>query len=320
MQLRFTGCLLAVVTLFTAGQVQTQAQEKTTSFAQATGITVTVAEMAGATTKQPDGTPPKDLYLPGYPDLWIMELEYKPIRMVRVDVTDPVTKKTQRELVWYMVYRGIRRDYTTYFTDTTKDELIRKLRDPALQPVNEEDPAVPPMLAPHFTLVTTDEGSQKIYNDWVLPDVQKYIARREGLTLRSAVQAIQPVPPLADDPADQEVVQGVAIWRNVDPQTDYFSVFMSGFSNGYRIGKGPNGERMVERKTIVQKFWRPGDQFDQEEQEVRIQGKPEWIYRPEAWSVKWPAAVQTPVEELLITRPDAEPSEILKQGLGGGDN
>ena len=72
---------------------------------------------------------------------------------------------------------------------------------------------------------------------------------------------------------------GVAVWRNVDPQTDRVVVYITGMSNAYRLVKGPANELMVERKTVVQEFWRPGDEFEQDEEEFRIQGDPKWIYR-----------------------------------------
>ena len=54
---------------------------------------------------------------------------------------------------------------------------------------------------------------------------------------------------------------------------------MSGFSNGYKVSAGPNGEEVVTRRTLMQKFWRPGDRFDQNEEEIRLKGEPQWIYR-----------------------------------------
>jgi hypothetical protein len=307
---------LLTTVMILAAAPQAHAQLKS-GFAQSTGISIRVAEMAGATQKQPDGTAPAELFLPGYPNLWVMELQYKPIRMIRIDVRDPKTGQTNKELVWYMVWRGIRRDYTNYFVDADKETIIRQLRDPALQPENPKDPMAKMVFAPHFTLVTEDSDDQEVYRDWVLPEVQAAIARREGIRLQNSVQAIQPVPELAADEKDQKLIEGVAIWRNVNPKTDYVGVFMTGFSNGYRIAKGPGGETVLERKTAYQRFWRPGDEFEQDEQEFRIKGKPQWIYRPEPWSVKWPTRVKTNVEELMITRPDAPPSEILEKGLGG---
>ncbi len=317
-RLRKTGLALLTVSLAFLPSIQAQSKG---GFKISTGVTVTVAEMAGATLRQPDGTPPAELYLPGYPRLWVMEPEYKPIRLIRAEVTDPVSGKRQQELIWYMVYRAVRRDYTQYFADTTREELIRNLRDPALEPVNVTDASRPSVVAPHFTLVTNDSGDQKIYPDVVLPEVQQLIARREGLDLMNSLQAIQPVPELAQNPDDQPVLVGVAMWRNVDPRTDFVSVYMTGFSNGYRLGKATDGSKVVERKTIVQSFWRPGDEFDQDEREFRIrdEDKPRWIYRPENWSISWPQTVRTAPEEVLITRPDAPPAEILTKALGDGN-
>ena len=37
----------------------------------------------------------------------------------------------------------------------------------------------------------------------------------------------------------------------------------------------------VWRKTLVVHYWRPGDEFDQNEREVRRKGEPRWIYVPD---------------------------------------
>ena len=54
---------------------------------------------------------------------------------------------------------------------------------------------------------------------------------------------------------------------------------MTGFSNGYEVTKGPNGDEIVLRKTLVQEYWRPGDELLQDEREIRSVGEPQWIYR-----------------------------------------
>lgn len=317
--MRPASCFVALLTVVAVGHCQAQNKTSNDGFSEVTGVTVTVAEMAGAVERKPSGEVPKQLYVPGYPNLWVMELQYKPIRMMRLPVTDPVTKKTQRELVWYMVYRAIPRDYTRYFSDATKDELVKKLRDPSTTPDNEQDGASPKKFAPQFTLVTRDAGDQKVYQDTVLPGVQAEIARREGLNVLNSIQAIGQVPPVAADPKDQKIVEGVVVWRNVDPDTDYVSVFMTGFSNSCRMAKGPAGKTMLERKTVVQDFWRPGDRFDQDEKEFRIQGKPRWIYRAEPWRVQWPAGVRTSVEEVLVTRRDVRPKDVVSRATTGAN-
>ena len=86
------------------------------------------------------------------------------------------------------------------------------------------------------------------------------------------------------------------MFRGIDPKTDYFTVYMSGFSNGYKLGPGPNDSQVVKRKTLVQRYWRPGDQFDEEEVEFRVKGDPFWIYRDDAapYTTEAPAAKPVP--------------------------
>ena len=79
----------------------------------------------------------------------------------------------------------------------------------------------------------------------------------------------------------KDVIHGVVMWQDIAPSTDYFTVFMSGFSSGYRLQKGPDGEPLTLRRTIVQQYWRPGDRFDQSEREIRKVNDPLWIYRPD---------------------------------------
>ena len=70
---------------------------------------------------------------PGYPELWIAEVQYKPVRLMRLDIRDPKSGAVQKELVRYMVYRVILRDPTEVAGAETA-ELRRKLADPDLVP------------------------------------------------------------------------------------------------------------------------------------------------------------------------------------------
>ena len=206
-------------------------------------------------------------------NLWVLEVQMKPVRMLWTEVTDPVTKKKSRELVWYLVYQAINRPLER-LEDTT-DSV----------PVNVEDPPPgPPMFIPEFTLVTTDGGTQKSHPDQVLPEAQAAISTRERQALLNSVEVISPIPAetaVDAEPAAENVIHGVVTWRGIDPRTDEFTVYLSGFSNGYRIVNGPDGQPLVLRKTLVQNFWRPGDEFEQSEREVRAQDAARWEYRPD---------------------------------------
>ena len=220
------------------------AAELKNGFTQSTGAEVTVAELVA------------------HPELWLMDVQFKPLRMIR----------TRNGLVWYSVFRVVNRD------------LQRQPDTSNTVPRNVTDKAPKHLFSPRFTLVTADGDQPKTYIDVIAPDIQKQIAKRERLKLSNPIELAGELPPLTMADADNEEENaryGVVLWRDIDPQTDRFSLFMTGFSNGYRLVKGPDGETLVERKTVLQKFWRPGDEFDQDEREIKFDGDPQWIYRVE---------------------------------------
>jgi hypothetical protein len=267
-------------------------------FARTSSISMTVDEMLGARKVRALTEP---ILGPGYPELWIGEVQYKPVRLMRMDIRDRKTGTVQKELVRYMVYRVILRD-PTEVAGTETAELRRKLADPDFVPVNTLDPdAARPLEIPRFILKADDNDGVELYTDEINLEVQQAIFQREfgrrapDLKMLNSVQAIaeigEPVPS-DDKDALSKAVYGVAVWRNVNPKADFFSVIMSGFSNAYRISTDENGNRIIEEKVIVQRFARPGDEFNQDEQEFRFiddldtngDGKidvryPNWQYR-----------------------------------------
>lgn len=203
------------------------------------------------------------------PNLWVMEVTFKPMRMRWVNLKDPKTGKTKRELIWYLVYKAVNRP------------LDR--RQPKLDtvPRNIQDTPPKPLFVPEFTLVGTDGGERKIYPDVIIPAAQADILKREARyprqpRLRNSIELIGEVPPATPETAKKEnAVYGVAMWRGVDPETDFFTVYMSGFSNGYRKAGG-----LTYYKTIMQKYKRPGDRFFQTEAEIERDGDAQWIDWP----------------------------------------
>lgn len=247
-------------------------------FARTSSIDMSVDEMLGSRKTRALTEP---ILGPGYPELWIGEVQYKPVRLMRLDVRDPKTGVVNKELVRYMVYRMILRD-PTELAGAETEELRRKLADPNIDPLNALDPNVTvPLQLPRFILKTEDNDIQEEekYVDEINLEIQKSVFQREfgrrGLPLKmlNSAEAIaeigEPVPN-GDKEALAKAVYGVAVWRNVNPKADLFSVIMSGFSNAYRISTDANGNHVVEEKVIVQRFARPGDEFEQEEQEFRF--------------------------------------------------
>ncbi len=89
-------------------------------------------------------------------------------------------------------------------------------------------------------------------------------------------------------PTEDHRVWGVATWDNVDPRTDFISIFVQGLTNAYRWqppadGYKPNTQveqDQVLSKTLKLNFWRPGDAIDLHEGEIRF-GVPLYPQEPE---------------------------------------
>lgn len=235
--------------------------------------------------------------LTNQPNLWVLETHLKPLRMIQVELTDPETGKKERQPVWYLVYKVVNRPLDR------RDGGDRT-------PVNETDPEPgPPLFVPEFTLVAQDAGDQTVYQDEILPEAHAAIERRERMQLKNSVQVVSPIPEEASqDSRSEKALYGVATWRGIDPGADFYTLYLSGFSNGYTHDEGPDGEQRVLRKTIVVDFWRPGDRFNPNEREYRLRGEPRWIYRvdePEA-AAEQPEAEQ-PAEDKPAEEPAPEP-------------
>lgn len=222
--------------------------------------------------------------------LWVLDATFKPMRMVRMDLTNPKTGKKEKTLVWYIVYKCVlrpieRRDDTDEFT-----------------PENEKvPPPGPALFVPEVTLITNDNGQQKIYPNQILPEAEKIINQRERRQFKNAVDIIGELP--AETPKnakDENAIYGVCVWTGIDPNTDYFTLLFSGLSNGYKNVEGPDGKTITLRKVLVQQYWRPGDEFGQQEQEFRPKGNPYWVYLPDD-----PKTAATMKKVLNLEDPDA---------------
>ena len=201
-------------------------------------------------------------------DLYVMDVVYKPMRMIQVELTDPATGEKKLEYVWYIVYRTFNR------------KLVRPSSDTPPQNIVDPEVISPALFVPEFTLQTTDTPAPETYQDQIIPEAIAVINKREKGKYRSTVDIVGPIPPTTDyGDTDREGLWGVAMWRGVDPEADRYTVFLTGFSNGIRTTEGPDGQPVIQTKTIVQKYWRPGDEFEQAEPEIRPDGVSQWIYR-----------------------------------------
>lgn len=207
-------------------------------------------------------------------DVWCLELSFKPLRMLYVDIPQPAGKM-QRKLLWYMVYRirntgvGLTSEQRDDGSFTTVDKPVESLR-----------------FIPQFVLESQDvdrQGSSigKAYLDRIIPSAYAPIARRElprGGELLSSVEISERMLELESGRAIKGL-WGVAMWEDVDPQIDFFSVYVGGLTNAYRwqdpagayqLGDPPGTGRKLFRKTLQLNFWRPGDEYAENEREVRF--------------------------------------------------
>jgi hypothetical protein len=194
------------------------------------------------------------------PDIWALEVNYKPVRMIQVELTDSKTGKTNKELVWYLAYRAVVRSTSG---------------------VSEAgDPEDRPIFVPEFTFVADSKKGPQPYHDRVLPVAQAAINKRERHKYKNSVEIVGPIPKITPDRSKTlSSLDGVATWTGIDPDVVFFTIYFSGFSNGYKVAAGPDGEEIVTRRTLMQNFWRPGDRFEQNEEEIRLKDEPQWIYR-----------------------------------------
>ena len=216
-------------------------------------------------------------------DLWIFEVAFKPMRMIWVDGRDAQSGEATRDQVWYLAYRTINRSLTA------------RLEGSNTTPQNELDPLPGPSpFLPEFILSVFDRPDAQVpdsvHLDEVIPAAVAQVNQIERRSsseplFRNTVDIVQPLPePVAEDAENPEWLYGVATWRNIDPETDFFSITMRGFSNGYELREGPDGQPVVWRKSIVQNFTRRGDRFDPTQVEFEFNGPPRWTYLPDPGS------------------------------------
>ncbi|MEN1678142.1 MAG: hypothetical protein AAGJ46_01005 [Planctomycetota bacterium] len=202
-----------------------------------------------------------------------LEFAFKPFRMIYVDLPSP-QGVMERRLVWYMVYRVVNRG-----------SAIAPVEQDGGMYVTQETAGKPVKFSPHFVLEgqDVDAAGEKLYRaylDRVIPAAVEPIRRREtpGRKLLTSVQMAEQTIPVSTGENEQPI-WGVATWVDIDPEMDFFSVFVRGLTNAYRwedppgayqAGQPPGTGRRFVRKTLQLNFWRPGDGLLAHESEVRF--------------------------------------------------
>ncbi len=229
-------------------------------------------------------------------DVWCLELAFKPLRMMHVDIPQP-SGKMQRKLIWYMVYR-VRNTGAGLSSQQQEDGNYAAVKKPADQL----------QFIPQFVLTSQDRNRagdrvRKSYLDRVIPAAVQAIQSRElprGELLNSVTISEHMLS--REGGRAERGLWGVATWEDVDPQIDFFSVFVGGLNNAYewldspedyQPGDPPGKGRSFKRKLLQLNFWRPGDALAENEREIRYGAAPgaaenygtgegvayRWVYR-----------------------------------------
>jgi hypothetical protein len=180
--------------------------------------------------------------LPGEQGIWVLDFAFKPVRIITIEV--PGKGRRQLHYLYYQV-------------------------------VNHT--GKPRMFVPQFSLVP-DVGNR--VEDAVIPKSVELIQNREDplIPLLGAVNIMGIVPTSTKQGID-DAVFGVAVWDNVNPAADKFSVYVRGLSDGYKLVDGPDGKKVPKYKTLRIDFIRRGDQFQLKEKEIQLLDPPyEWVY------------------------------------------
>ncbi len=203
--------------------------------------------------------------------LWVLDFKMKPLRSIKVNV--PGRGEQVCYYLWYQV--------------------INKTAEPHT-------------FVPDFELVTQD--TRMTYRDEILPRVQDAIIQLEDpqgvLDIKNSVTITKdPIPPSRKD-ALPKPITGVAIWTDPNEplpgdsdavkakkketpkmvDSNWFSVFIAGLSNGWAEAEGAGGDLLVRRKTLQLKFRRLGDGTLRRDEDLRYTGH-EWIYRASALTI-----------------------------------
>jgi hypothetical protein len=238
-------------------------------------------------------------------DVWTLQFEFKPVRMLQVDIPQP-NGSMKRKLIWYMVYSVTNKGVEEKIVEVKSldDEHTQSLPQFGwMHPVRSDEGTYkmqflnkPIRFVPQFLLegresLREDTGFNKAYLDRVIPIAARQIGAREDPNRKFYNSA--------------EISQGrikvgltawgVATWEDVDSRIDRFSVYVKGLTNAYKWTDEPakfrkdaplDDYRRLRVKTLKLNFWRPGDEIREHEEEIRY-GIPggvdyEWVYLVES--------------------------------------
>ncbi|HEV7280637.1 MAG TPA: hypothetical protein VGN57_10575 [Pirellulaceae bacterium] len=198
---------------------------------------------------------------------WALDFAFKPVRMIEVDVPQP-NGAMKRTKVWYMVYRLTNRGQRLAPSEVV-DRFGHKTFEPKVAPE-------PVRTFPIFKLeglvrdAETQELERKTYMDRIVPLAIPEIQRRERppTPLLDSVAISREAIPVTPE-GEEGGVWGVAMWTDLDPRIDYFSILGEGLTSEYAMEVKGADDYDYRFETLQLNFWRPGDAYAEHENEIR---------------------------------------------------
>ena len=229
-------------------------------------------------------------------DVWAYEFSFTGLRQATLDV--PTPNGNAKQNVWYIVYRVRNLGTSLSFEEVKKDPDFAYLTKDLRRNVSISERN----FLPRFSLEgwVYDDLQKKYtrvnYRDEIDPTAAAEIQRIEDprVPLLDAVQlSTATIPPIAAE--NNKGVWGVAMWSNVNPKLDFVSIFVSGFTNAFRIVRDGDSIETV-HKTLQLNFWRPGDAVNETDDDIDF-GIP---------------LVDDPQRQVLITRRYDLPGPVIR--------
>jgi hypothetical protein len=196
---------------------------------------------------------PKDLPL-DKPGVYTLHFRYAPPRIITVDF--PTGKKP----VWYMFFQvynktPLPQDFFPEFELVTKDLNTRHLDEP--QPLAVEA-------------------------------IRQLEDRTGALKLQTSVSIMKNRIPVTPPDSFPKYVSGIAVWTDVPEraaQTNRFSVYVSGLSDGVVTVDTADGGKLVKKKVLRLDFYKPTDSVNPGVGDIKYEdngglGGEKWDYIP----------------------------------------
>jgi hypothetical protein len=199
--------------------------------------------------------------------VWVLNFRFKDPRLIKANVPGRGQK-----ICWYLWYQ---------VTNNTSE---------------------PRTFIPDFELVTHDRNT--VHHDQILPAVQEAIRQVEDptdmLKMKNSVTIANDPIPVSRPDATPRPVTGVAIWDDVDPDSNRYSIFIAGLSNGWAVTDPipPDTDPVVRRKTLQLNFKRLGDRYQMKSEEIRFVAPAEWTYRGSKLNIKGLPATPMPPKDM----------------------